>query len=413
MRRWPRRGLASLLVVTAAACPKPPVLTPGTEPELRVGLAVGASSVTLGGDGELFITDGGDGEPIASIPPGTSWTVVPDSGGLRLVRPDGSRTERHAGISAVNVTEDRFAMADGRRYRGRFNVVRDASGLTVMNRLPVESYLAGVLGAEIGIRRGAERQALLAQAVVSRSFALKNRGRWAALGFDAWADIRDQVYNGVSGEAPEVWEAVRSTTGEVVRYDREIIDAFFHSTCGFGTAGVEEAFKAASSRPYLRPVSDASGGGHYYCELSPRFRWREEWDGAKLRAILSRTLPSVMNTGGGGVQRLTDVAVGRTSASGRVAELRVVFEHGDVRVPGPDVRAVLRAETGQPLLSTAFQLSVTKQDGRVERVVAAGAGSGHGVGLCQWGAVGRARAGQDYRRILTTYFPGTGVARLY
>src|SRR5207253_5542406 len=82
----------------------------------------------------------------------------------------------------------------------------------------------------------------------------------------------------------------------------------------------------------------------YYCELSPRFRWREEWDGAKLRAILSRTLPAMMNAGGGGLQRITDIAVTRTTASGRVGELRIVFEHGDVRVPGPDVRAVLRSE---------------------------------------------------------------------
>src|SRR5213594_3533586 len=68
-------------------------------------------------------------DPIGSIPAGVSWTVLPDSGrgGLRLRRPDGSATEPHAGISAVNVTEHRFAMADGRRYRGRINVIRDAS----------------------------------------------------------------------------------------------------------------------------------------------------------------------------------------------------------------------------------------------------------------------------------------------
>jgi len=77
------------------------------------------------------------------------------------------------------------------------------------------------------------------------------------------------------------------------------------------------------------------------------------------------------------------------------------------------VRAVLRPEPGQLLQSTAFQLVVTKQDGQVARVVAAGAGSGHGVGLCQWGAVGRARAGQDYAKILVTYFPGTTLERLY
>src|SRR2546426_3071529 len=190
----------------------------------------------------------------------------------------------------------------------------------LMNRVPVEAYLAGVIGEEMGARRPDERQAMLAQAVVSRTFALKNRGRWEALGFDAWADIRDQVYRGVVAETPAVWEALRATAGEVLRYHGELIDAYFHSTCGFRTASLEEAFKTASGRPYLRPVSDERSGG-YYCDISPRFRWREEWDAARLRAILSRTLPAVMNVGGDGLQRITDVEVSRTSPSGRVGEI--------------------------------------------------------------------------------------------
>ena len=100
----------------------------------------------------MFVTDDGNGQPVGSVPAGASWTIVPDTGGLRVVQPDGSRSARHVGISAVNVTEHRFAMAGGRRYRGRVNVVRDPSGLTLLNRVPVESYLAGVLGGEIGIR---------------------------------------------------------------------------------------------------------------------------------------------------------------------------------------------------------------------------------------------------------------------
>ena len=122
-----------------------------------------------------------------------------DTPGIRLVKPDGSRGEPRGGISAVNVTENRFAMANGRRYRGRLNVLRDRAGLTLMNRVPVESYLAGVIGGEMGPRRPDERQAMLAQAVVSRTFALKNRGRWEPQGFDAWADVRDQVYTGIGG----------------------------------------------------------------------------------------------------------------------------------------------------------------------------------------------------------------------
>ena len=403
---------ASLLLLAAAGCARPQPLAPGAEPELRVGIVAGVGSLALGGDGELFLTDDATGGPIGSIPPSARWTVVADSAGLRLVQPDGSQSGPHRGISAVNVTENQFAMADGRRYRGRLNVVRDASGLTLMNRVPVEAYLAGVIGEELGPRRPDERQAMFAQAVVSRTFALKNRGRWETLGFDAWADIRDQVYRGVAAETPAVWDALRATAGEVLQYRGELIDAYFHSTCGFRTASLEEAFKTASSRPYLRPVSDERSGG-YYCDISPRFRWREEWDAARLRAILSRTLPAVMNVGGDGLQRITDVEVSRTSPSGRVSELRIVFERGDVRVPEQDVRSVLRPEINRQLGSAAFQLSVTKDGGQIARLVAAGAGWGHGVGLCQWGAVGRARAGQDYRSILATYFPGTTVARLY
>src|SRR2546427_1233985 len=360
-RPWARRGLASVLALAAAACPRPQgaptPLTPGVEPELRVGLACGAGSVTRGGEGELFVRDAGNGEPLGSVPAGASWTIVPDTGGLHVVRPDGSRSARHVGISAVNVTERRFAMAAGRRYRGRVNVVRDPSGLTVLNRVPVESYLAGVLAGEIGVRRNDEEQALLAQAVVSRSFALKNRGRWEAFGFDAWADVRDQLYNGVSGETPEVWSAIRRTGGQVLEYDGAIIEAYFHSTCGGTTAAVEEAFKTAQDRPYLRPVSDASGRGRAYCDLSPRFRWREEWDGTKLRAILSRTLPAGMHRGGDGFQSVSDILVSHTGPSGRFSELLIVFEHRVVLLAGPCVLGVLRADAASTCRSMEFVYS--------------------------------------------------------
>jgi stage II sporulation protein D len=402
--------------VLATGCPKPQPVTIGPEPELRVGLAAGVSIVRLGGvdGGELFVTDDGDGSPVAAIPAGATWAVVPDStGGLALVRPDGSRTERHGGISAVNVTEGRFAVADGRRYRGRLNVVRVRSGLTLINRVPLESYLAGVVGQELGPRRPDEREALLAQAIVSRTFALRNLGRWEADGFDATADTRDQVYLGVVGESPQVWDALRATTGLVLRYHGRLIEAFFHSTCGGRTADVGEVFRSAQRHPYLRSVSDASSGGHAYCETSPRFRWREEWDGPTLHTILSRTLTSYMDVGSGGVPPIRDVQVTRTTGSGRVGELRIEFTHGDVRIQEPQVRGVLRPATDRPLLSATFHPAVTRRDGVVSRLAIEGRGAGHGVGMCQWGAIGRARAGQGYGKILTTYFPGTVVERLY
>jgi stage II sporulation protein D len=383
-----------------------------------VGIAVGAPLASIGGPqgGELFITDAASGAAVGAIPAGVRWVVVSDSADpsrLRLIRPDSSRSDAVRGIAVVNVTENLFVMANARRYRGRITITSTRAGLTVVNRIGLESYVAGVVRPEIGARQPNEEAAVLAQAVVSRSFAMKNRGRWESLGFDAYADTRDQVYLGVAVENPQVWDAVRKTAGQVLQYDGQVIDAYFHSTCGFSTAGVDEAFATASTRPYLRAVSDDRGGGHFYCDISPRFRWREEWDGPKLRAILSQTLPSVTPVSGDSLQRITDIAVTRTTRSGRVGELRIVFERGDVRISGSDVRSVLRPDPDRQLYSSAFQLTVDKANGEVTRLVAAGAGSGHGVGMCQWGAIGRARAGQDYRAILTTYFPGTKLEKIY
>ena len=417
MRRWARLSAASLAWLAGTGCPQraapPGTPAPQVEPEQRVGLTVGATSVTIGGDGELLLTDVQRAELLGSIPAGGVWTAVPDSAGLHLLGPNGVRTPTVRSVSAVSVTEGRYVTTNGRRYRGRVTVFRDASGLTIVNSLPLDEYVAGVVGREIGPRRPDERQAVLAQAVISRSFAIANRGRWESLGFDAFSDVRDQVYLGVGAESDQVWEAVHATRGEVVRYHGTIIDAYFHSTCGSSTAPVEDGFASARARPYLRAVSDARGNGKYYCDISPRFRWREEWDGPALRAILSRTLPVVMPLGGDGLQRIAGVEVSRTTRSGRVGELRLIFERGDARVNGPDVRRVLRPAPDRDLLSTAFQVQVSTGGGQVTRLVALGGGAGHGVGLCQWGAIGRARDGQAYRDILTNYYPGTKVERIY
>jgi stage II sporulation protein D len=369
-----------------------------------VGLAVGAASVTLGGDAELLVTSL-QRELLGSIPAATLWTAVADSAGFHLVHSDGTRTPSLRSVSAVAVTEGRYVTANARRYRGRVTVFRDAQGLTVVNHVELDDYVAGVVGREIGPRQPGERQAVLAQAVISRTYALRNRGRWESLGFDAFADVRDQVYLGVGAESEQVWDAVRATRGEVVRHHGSIIEAFFHSTCGYGTVAVEDAFRTARPRPYLRAVSDAKPGGGSYCDPSPRFRWREEWDAATLRTILSRTLPSVVPVGGDGLQRIVGVEVSRTTRSGRVAELRIAFERGEARIPGPDVRRVLRPAPDRELLSTAFQLHATVAGGQLTRLVATGAGAGHGVGLCQWGAKQMAEMGYRHDEIVRYYYP--------
>ena len=110
---------------------------------------------------------------------------------------------------------------------------------------------------------------------------------------------------------------------------------------------------------------------------------------------------------------MTDVRVTRRTGSGRADQLAIGLGGSEVRVDGPAIRRVLRASSGELLRSAAFNLVVTGAGRNVTRLTADGMGAGHGVGFCQWGAVGRARAGQGFEQILAAYYPGTNLERRY
>ncbi len=290
--------------------------------------------------------------------------------------------------------------------------MRDRTGLTAINTLRIEEYLPGVVGAELGRRDSAEAEALAAQAIVSRTFAIRNLGKRVAGGFDLLPSVVDQVYGGVASEYPLARGAVLRTAGQVVTWEGTPIDAFFFSTCGGRTARGTEVF-AAADRPYLLGVRDADRDGQAFCRGSPRFRWREQWSGPELRGVLRQSLPAVMGTAVEQVGTVRAVQVTGRTGSDRVARVTVTLDRAAVDVEGPAVRQVLRPVGEALLRSAVFQLQETRENGGVTRLVAEGAGAGHGVGFCQWGAIGRARAGQDASTIVVAYFPGTTISRAY
>ena len=372
---------------------------------------MGVPSATIGGADDLVVTDP-SGARLAVIPTGEQWRVVPSSGGIAL-QPPGRVGPAPSEVIAVLATEPAgLVRVNGRTYRGVVEIVGDAAGLTVVNRVLLESYLVGVVSAEMGRRSQAEFEALKAQAIVSRTYALRNLRRRASLGFDLHAGVADQVYAGSASETPEGREAVALTRGLVLTYAGAPIDAFYYSTCGGQTAEGTEAFRAAS-RPYLRSFPDVDEQGEAYCRISPRYRWREEWDGAALRATLRRTLPATAGVNAARAEQVRDVYVAQRTGSGRVGRLGITLGAEHVMVGGQAVRQVLRPASGDLLRSAAFTLTATRSGGGIDRLVAEGRGAGHGVGLCQWGAVGRSRAGQNYQRILGAYYPGAILQRLY
>jgi stage II sporulation protein D len=268
------------------------------------------------------------------------------------------------------------------------------------------------VNAEMGRRPPSDSQAVYAQAVISRTVAMRSLGRYRIRGYDLLSTVADQAYGGVSSETAMGWAAVRATHGQVLTSGGAVIEAFFHSTCGGRTEGVEQVF-SGSAQSYLRPVSDRDASGQAYCALSPRFRWREEWTGEALGRRLSANA-RLAGISAEVALEPGDLQIGARSVSGRAAELVLVAGGQAQSIRGQQViRQVLRGADGGWLRSTHFTLQATRSGGKIVRLVAEGGGNGHGVGMCQWGAVGRARAGFTYQAILGAYFPGTEMRRLY
>jgi len=377
-------------------------------PEIRIALARGASALEVGGGMPLTVVDEA-GTIIAAIPSGTVASAVPLPAQVTL-RVAG------AGIAgaATLILEQReggTVRIAGKEYRGRVHLVATSTGLLAVNALDLEDYIAGVINAEMGRRGPGEEAALEAQAIVSRTFAYRVVGRWRTAGFDLVNTIADQAYGGASSETDAGRAAVESTRGVIVTWNGQPIEAFFSSTCGGRTTPGEEAF-ANAGLPYLVSVSDESPTGESWCAISPRYRWREEWTGEALRATLRATLPP-LGVPAARVGEVRDVVVSERGTSGRVTAIKILLSQSTVPVTGQAIRAALRPEGATLLRSTGFQIQATKSGGHLTRLVIEGRGNGHGVGMCQWGAVGRARAGYSAEQILAAYYPGTVLSRAY
>ncbi len=408
-------GLAALIGCTSGTFPqrRPAGASPASpEVEIRIGLLVGAGAATIGGAGPIAVTEP-DGSSVVTIPAGSSWRVTAVGTGVTLASPGGWVSPALDALTLIPADASGTLRVNGKSYRGTAEILRDRTGLTVVNRVGMEAYLLGVVSAEMGRRGTQELAALRAQAVVSRTYALRNLRRWRSQGFDLYGTVSDQAYGGIAAETPEGRDAVSATRGRVLTYNGAPIEAFYYSTCGGRTADGYEVFRGAS-RPYLRSSADMAPQGSAYCSISPRYRWRQEWTGAALRSTLRRYLPQASSRSGGTLDRVADIRVTQRSGSGRVDQLAVSVGGAEVRVDGQsNVRQVLRSPAGDLLRSTAFTLTAVGAGRDITLLIAEGSGAGHGVGLCQWGAVGRARAGQEYPEILAAYYPGTRLERRY
>jgi stage II sporulation protein D (peptidoglycan lytic transglycosylase) len=384
---------------------------------LRVGLAVGVSRLLIAGSTQwelrtyagARVWGGGPGERLRVVAGGSGGRIeVQREGGERLW--SGGTTD----TLILDAKGGGFVGWGGHWYHGEFRIFPSRpEGLTLVNVVDLESYLRSVLPNEIGTPPESDFEAVKAQAVAARSYTLAYLGRRAELGFDLYASVEDQVYAGTTLENRQSDRALDETRGEVLLCDGVPIRALYSSACGGRTANVEDVWPWDWTA-YLRSVRDADeSGARPYCSLSSSFRWREEWDADAFLATVRKYGPAEGGALAALAGKLLDVRVGTRSRCGRVQDLAITTTEGDFLIHGDRVRWVLRRPGGAILRSSFFKIGVLRDaQGRVTRVIASGAGNGHGIGLCQWGAMGMARAGTGYRQILARYYKSTKLARV-
>ena len=382
---------------------------------MRVRLMNGPGPVEIGAEsGVLLFSDLASGEKIAAIEPGGRWSVVlfgPD-GQLRVASPDGRVSRPHpAGIRVHMPGGNGEFRLTGRSYRGELLLVNSGGNrIMAVNRLPLEEYLRSVVPSEIGSPGSAAYQALKAQAVSARSYAMSLMSENRRFSYDLTADTGDQMYRGTSTEHQLTDSAVFETAGECLTSGGRVLTSFYHSTCGGRTADPSEVWgkQFAERNRWLRSVGDGS-----YDSGSRWAEWEVSWSRQQLLLLLKKYLPELMKMSAGEVGEPTDIEIMRKGPSGRNVLLKVTTDKRVLQVEGDNIRRALRKPDGSILPSTMFDLSLQRGGSSGLSIVARGRGFGHGLGMCQTGAIARASAGQDYRKILDRYFPKAGISRLY
>lgn len=398
-------GTASGSIERAAGLAR---LQSAREPVLRVGVRVGVSSVEVGSASGLHLSDAQTGFSIGAVGPGETLRISREGSGLSA---SGNQL-RGAGtvhVLRVETSGEAPVTIDGSPYRGRFELLAvEDSLVTAVNILPLEEYLRGVVPLEIGPRTREELAAIEAQAVAARTYAVSHLDGHEEMGFDLFGTVEDQVYGGIDAERPESNEAVRATAGRILTYDGLPIRAYYHSTCGGRTAAIDEVIDRPGA-PYLQSVSDRAPDGSDWCAISPRYRWTSVWSGDELNGPVRDELARMFGERSGELGPIDGFRVTDHTESGRVFSVAFFGPGSQFVLERLDIRFALRDLDGRILGSTDFDV-VSEADGVFE---VHGRGFGHGAGMCQWGAIARARAGQTSAEILGTYYPGTRLSRVY
>lgn len=407
------------------------------EPLIRVGVLQNAASFKFKSGGELWAASLG-----LTLPAGVVFSVDAKKGSWRLRRIDSAGQSLVARLdgrplalasldpeSTLSIFNVEFgsgyfwAGKEDRSFRGDFELRFDAlKGATVINELPLDSYLLGVLPAEMPSNWPA--QALLTQAVAARGDTLGKRGRHKDQGFDVCSDVHCAMYRGVGGESPASSKAVEATAGEVLEEQGRLLGGIYMNSCGGHTqdewdtwVGIARGGSHAvldapegpafplSPQDLLAYLDDREGQLDAWCAKAPgepyaEYRWCARYSREELEQSVGRRHD---------VGRLLSVEPLERSEAGYVRRVRFSGSKGSSIGSSDFIRSAIKG-----LRSNLFYVETRREaSGDPVEFLFHGGGWGHGVGLCQTGAASLAAAGKGHAEILGHYFKGAQIKRRY
>ncbi len=391
-------------------CPRVRLL-PGREknPVVRVLLLSGVDSIRIKCGGAVnFILSG---KKIGAAAPEKEFRVNASGGKFRIKNPDGKELvkERFSGNDRVlfenpggtetftiyDVTLNKgsfWSNNEDRSFRGNLEVSFSEKGLSLVNVLPLDEYLFSVVPSEISV--SAAEDALKAQAVVARSYAYGKIGMKTHPNADVCAEVHCQAYSGVGSESKSATRAVEATKGELLLSSGSVVTSFFFSNCGGHTRNVEDVWSSESLKVF-KGVLDfpavADGGLFNNWPLTPELldRWIKSGPDSYCRKDSNYRWFKILD------KPEKEIMVVKRDNFGYIKEAK----NGEKIFTGERVRSII----------PGLRSNMVKFEGSFVY----GAGWGHGVGMCQDGAAGMAKAGFSYRDILSHYFTESEVKAVY
>jgi stage II sporulation protein D len=300
---------------------------------------------------------------------------------------------------------------NGKRYRGNITFSLDSSGSTfeIVNEVPLEAYLAGVIGSEMP--NYWEPEALKAQAIVARTYCVYTKQTYGVnRAWDVSPTQAHQVYGGMAAETSQIWDIVNATKGQVLVCQGKdgqetIFPTYYSSTCGGHTEASVNVFGDTWSAmtgvpcPYCRDIAPAD-----------KFQWGPvSYDLAEASRLIFEKYPSLRNLG-----EISAVVPSRESKYdggkwSRIGFIKLTGTSGQTgTLKAQDLRLAIDP-SGRVIKSTACTITV---EGRTLKF-SNGHGWGHGVGMCQCGAQGMARKGFKVEQVLTYYYPTSAIRQTY